>query len=259
MSNYAMPLAPFMSTSVESVTLADSLDTAEKRLEGRRITSLPVLDDSRRLQGMITRSDILRIGRVQAGMRQDASLLTIPSMTVEQAMTRGVVEVAPDASVAEAANLMVRHRVHRVLVVEDRRVLGIFSTRDMMRVIEKQKDRTPIHTFMSSPVFTVRSSEPIKLATDRLARARISGLVVVEDSWPVGVFTQAEALRAHDLAASTPVEEALSPRFLSLAADTPIHRAAAQAAALGARRVLAMHGPRIEGLLSGLDFARTAN
>lgn len=253
-----MPVAPFMSTEVVAVRMSEPLQRAEEALESHRISCLPVVDDADRLQGVVTRSDLLRIGRVQAGSRHDAALLTLPSMAVEQAMTRGMVTVGADATVADACRLMCAQRVHRVFVVADERVAGVFSTRDVMRVIDKQGDRAPIHRYMSTPVFTVRASEPIKLATDRLAKAHVTGLVVVEDAWPVGVFTQAEALAAHAIPGSTPIESALSPRFLSLAADTPIHRAGAQAAALGARRVLAMHGPRIEGLLTGLDFARAA-
>ncbi len=258
-SDFSMPVEPFMSTSIEAVTPDDTLDVAERKLVDRRISSLPVVGADGRLVGMVTRNDLIRIGRSQAGMRHDAALLTLPKRTVSQAMSARLVTVDSGSSVGAAARLMVENRVHRVLVVEDGFLRGIFSTRDAMRVIEAVRVTTPIHAYMSSPVYTVRSTEPLSLATDRLQKARISGLVVVEDSWPVGVFTQVEALIAHDRENSTPVEEAMSPRFLSLAADTRLHRAAAQAAALGARRVLAMHGPRIEGLLTGLDFAKAAS
>ncbi|MDJ0973331.1 MAG: CBS domain-containing protein [Planctomycetota bacterium] len=259
MSSFTMPVDSFMTKGLFTVDPADTLEHAEAMMVDRRISSLPVVTQQGRIEGMITRSDLIRIGRRQAGMRRDASLLTFPKRTVASAMKSNLILVTPDMSVGEAARLMVKKRVHRVLVAEDRMLRGLFSTQDVMRVIEALRVTAPIHQYMSTPVFTVRSTEPLSLATDRLAKARISGLVVVEDSWPVGVFTQAEALIAHEMENSTPVEESMSPRFLSLAADTRLFRAAAQAAALGARRVLSMHGPRIEGLLSGLDFAKAAS
>jgi CBS domain-containing protein len=111
---------------------------------------------------------------------------------------------------------------------------------------------------MSSPAFTVRASEPISLATDRLEKAHISGLIVVDGEWPVGFFSQREALAARDLPRSTPVEEGMTSAMLALEADTPLHRAAAQAAELRVRRVIAVRSRNIEGILSGLDFARSA-
>lgn len=259
LSTFRVPVEAFMSTALQTVAPDDTLEHAEQKLVDRRISSLPVVSASGRIQGMITRSDLLRIGRRQAGMRRGAALLVYPKRTVASAMKARLVLVPPGTPVGDAARLMVTQRVHRVLVAEDRVLRGVFSTQDVMRVIESVRVPDPIHTCMSRPVFTVRSTEPLAVATDRLEKARISGLVVVEDAWPVGVFTQAEALLAHERENSTPVEEAMSPRFLSMAADTRLFRAAAQAAALGARRVLAMHGPRIEGLLSGLDFAKAAS
>jgi hypothetical protein len=46
--------------------------------------------------------------------------------------------------------------------------------------------------------------------------------------------------------------------MLALETTTPLHRAAAQAAALRVRRVIAVKNRRIEGILTGLDFARAA-
>ena len=86
--------------------------------------------------------------------------------------------------------------------------------------------------------------------------AHISGLIVVEDGWPIGLFTQREALESKDLAGSTPVEQAMNSAMLVMDAQTPLHRAAAQAAALRVRRVIAMGSRGVAGILTGLDFAK---
>jgi hypothetical protein len=44
----------------------------------------------------------------------------------------------------------------------------------------------------------------------RLEKAHVIGRVVVEDDWPVGLFTQREALDARDRERNTPVEEVMS-------------------------------------------------
>ncbi|MND08076.1 hypothetical protein D3C83_304660 [compost metagenome] len=50
----------------------------------------------------------------------------------------------------------------------------------------------------------------------------------------------------------------MSPAMLCLALDTPLHRAAAQAAATTARRVIVTEKRQMVGILTGLDFARAA-
>ena len=86
----------------------------------------------------------------------------------------------------------------------------------------------------------------------------MGGIVVTENNWPVGVFTQVESLLAASLPRDTPVEEVLSPAMLCMGADTPLHRAAAQAAATRARRVIVTEGRDMVGIITGLDFARAA-
>ena len=51
----------------------------------------------------------------------------------------------------------------------------------------------------------------------------------------------------------------MSAAMLALPVDTPLHRAAAQAADLNVRRIVAMSGGKMEGILSGIDFARAAS
>ena len=53
--------------------------------------------------------------------------------TVAEVMTRSVCAVRPDAPVAAAADYMHRAGVHRVLVVENRKLLGILTTTDFVR------------------------------------------------------------------------------------------------------------------------------
>jgi predicted transcriptional regulator len=109
---------------------------------------------------------------------------------------------------------------------------------------------------MSSPVFGVRVSDPVALAVERLAQAKISGVVVTDNDWPVGVFTQVESLTAANAPRDTPVEDVMSPAMLCMGVETPVFRAAAQAAATRARRVIATDTREMKGILTGIDFAR---
>ena len=78
--------------------------------------------------------------------------------------------------------------------------------------------------------------------------------VVAEDGWPVGVLAQSDALAAG--ADADPVDRYMDPALFCVDAALPLHRAAAQAVRMRARRVIACRHREMVGMLSGLDFAR---
>jgi len=55
--------------------------------------------------------------------------------TVSDVMTRGVVSIRPTVSLAAAADLMRRKRLHRVLVMDGETMLGILSTTDIVAAV----------------------------------------------------------------------------------------------------------------------------
>lgn len=67
--------------------------------------------------------------------------------TVEEAMSRAVVSVAPDDDVADAAERLRRAGAHRALVLERRRLVGIVTTTDITRAVAERRlggaPRTP--------------------------------------------------------------------------------------------------------------------
>jgi CBS domain-containing protein len=72
------------------------------------------------------------------GLVDDSSLdgkTLLDQHTVEEAMTQEVVCLAPESSVKAAANLMRRHGIHRVIVMQGRHLEGIVSALDIARTV----------------------------------------------------------------------------------------------------------------------------
>jgi len=260
LSHFTMPVDLYMSSPAHTIAPGESIRSAQTRLSDLSISSLAVVDDgTQKLLGVISITDLIRLGRKQAGSRAKAALLTLPDSEVSHVMSESVVSVAREDEVAMAARKMVEGHVHRIYVEEAGRLVGVLSTRDIMLAIRDKRSAQPISDWMSSPAFTVRCEEPISLATERLEKAGVSGLIVVDKDWPVGLFRQHEALESRDEPRDTPVEAVMSCAMLALDRATPLHRAAAQAADLKVRRIIAMKNQRVEGILTGLDFARVAS
>lgn len=251
-----MLVSKFMSSPVRTIRDDAPLADAHRVLREYTLSSLAVLNASERLVGVISRSDLLRVGRLEEASRR-GHLLALPDKPVHAVMTAGAVTLGPDATVREAAEGLVSRHIHRVYVTQDGALVGVFSTRDAMEAVRARGVSAPLSEFMSTPVMTVSVTDTVAVATDRLRDAHVAGLVVIdEEEAPVGVFTQVEALQCRDDEGSTPVEDRMSFATLCLPLRTSMSRAAANAAATRARRVIAVDRGRAWGVLTGIDFAR---
>ena len=242
-----------MRSPVIDVATHAPLEAARALFESRDISSVLVRDVRGAAVGVISRSDLLRIAATNT---QEIVVVDLADSRVRDVMARGVVTVSSECEVAAAAREMVERHIHRVYVEVDGEVRGVFGTRDAMAAMIERRLADPISAFMSAPVLSVQFDEPIGRAIAQFKVSHVSGLVVQEGEWPVGLFTQREALEARSMSPTAPVEQVMTASLVCLQADTPLHRAAALSVATRARRVLALEGRRVVGLLTGLDFCR---
>lgn len=112
-------------------------------------------------------------------------------------MSTPVVACAPDATAAHAAGLMRDHHVSCIAVVEDGKLCGILTARDLAeRVLAERREA---HT----PVAQVMTSQPETLSRDalgsdvlrRMLQRGIGHLPVVEDGTLLGIVTQTDLTR----------------------------------------------------------------
>ena len=201
MSVFTRPVSEFMTAPVTSIGVDAALSHVAHTLDQQGVSALPVVDGKGAIIGVLSRTDLLRVGRIQAGSHRRAAVLTMPEKTAGEqlgANPRAPIVVAPTAPVRDAARAMCEHHVHRLFVVDGGRPVGVVSTLDLTRAVGESRNEAPITEVMSSPVFTVKAQQPISAAVERLENAKVAGLVVLDDGWPVGVFTQVEALQARD-------------------------------------------------------------
>ncbi len=257
MDTFARPVRQYMRGPVVTVAPNATLDQAREAMDARHISAVAVVENDA-LVGVVSRTDLLQVGTILAQGPRCNRPLELPPGEVADLMTRDVLTVGPDDPVSNAARVMVENHVHRVFVLDGNLLTGVLSTTDMMNAVADARVADPIARYMSEPVITVDLDTSVGEAVKRLADADVRGIVVVDQDWPVGLFTQEEALEARSLPPTTPVDEAASAAMLCLDKDTPVHRAAAQAATMDVRRILAVRDAQVEGILTGLDLARPA-
>lgn len=118
--------------TLDPVTIAvdATLEDAETLMRDYRITGLPVIDDGGRLVGVISQTDLLYLAlpTVQALIRHRESgirigeVMSVPAMTVDVTATLG-----------EAARMMHRNHLHRLVVIDAAgRPVGVLSSMDFV-------------------------------------------------------------------------------------------------------------------------------
>jgi CBS domain-containing protein len=120
-----------------------------------------------------------------------------------QRLVRSIIEsqtlvAAPaDATVADAARLMQRHRVGALLVVDGKRLTGIFTERDaLFRVIAEGRDpqATLIGEVMTRDPQTIGPDRPFGHALHLMFEGGFRHVPVIENGQPVGVVSSRDAL-----------------------------------------------------------------
>ena len=102
------------------------------------------------------------------------------------------VTVAPDATVARAAELMRKKKVGVVLVKKGATLLGIFAERDLVwrAMATKNWARAPVKKFMRPAPETLKLSDPVAYALNKMSVLRYPHVPLVgKDGKPAGVIS----------------------------------------------------------------------
>ncbi|MET1128373.1 MAG: CBS domain-containing protein [Thermoproteota archaeon] len=121
---------------------------------------------------------------------------------VENYMSSPVIAVKPDDTVAHARRLMLRHRIGRLVVVDDdERPVGVLTKADLARLASTELARrslehVPVEEVMTPNPVTVRVDESVRVAAQRMLEKGVSGLPVVDESGRVvGIVTKTDLTR----------------------------------------------------------------
>ena len=130
-------------------------------------------------------------------------------MFVVNRMTKHPVTVSSATKVDEAIHLLKKHNIRRLPVVDDGKLVGIVTDKDLMRVtpsaattlakyeINSLLAGISIGEIMSKSVISVNESAPIEEAALLMSRNRVSGLPVTSDVGAVvGVITETDIFDA---------------------------------------------------------------
>jgi CBS domain-containing protein len=149
-----MKVRDVMNVMPVTVQAEAPVSEAARLLRKNKISGMPVLDGEK-LVGVVSESDLLRLLSVEedeGGLwlpspfeilevpfrdlvkweKMHVAIDEIPNKKVMHVMSRNLHEVSPNDSIEEAAGIMTRHRINRLPVVENGRLVGIVTRGDII-------------------------------------------------------------------------------------------------------------------------------
>jgi CBS domain-containing protein len=118
-----------------------------------------------------------------------------PALLVGQVMSAPVISLAPEDRADRAKALMKDRGFRHLPIVESKKVVGILSDRDLLRI--DPENHCAVASLMSAGVITVSPDSPIRHAAQLMFEARVSALPVLgEQGQLLGIITVTDILRA---------------------------------------------------------------
>jgi acetoin utilization protein AcuB len=130
----------------------------------------------------------------------------IKTIRVADWMSDGVLAVETFDSIAIARQLMAKHRVNQLPVLEQDSLIGIVTDRDIRDAyptsmlinrgeeIDQFAEKITVEEVMTRDIFIVRPDTPLDKAVGLLRKHRIGSLPVVQNQELVGILTRSDIL-----------------------------------------------------------------
>ncbi len=141
-----------MTRGVVSVRPTDSLESAASAMSRRRVSGVPVVGPGRRVVGVLSQKDIVRVLHDRAGLSLPGGvfdlilavgrsggadlpqkcLAALKGAAVEEAMSSEPVTLPTTARIDEAIRVMIERGFNRIPVVRTGRLVGIVTRTDLL-------------------------------------------------------------------------------------------------------------------------------
>ena len=112
-------------------------------------------------------------------------------------MNRKVFVANPDVTVKEAAKIMTQYRIGSLIVMEDKKIVGIITELDILwKVVAGGLDpeTTQIKDVMTKNVITVQANQTVEEAAELMVEKKVKKLPVLDDHKLVGIVTATDLI-----------------------------------------------------------------
>jgi CBS domain-containing protein len=166
---------------VAYVGIPGSRDDVLKTLQEWKVSGVPVVKKGE-VVGMITRTDLLK------NREEDQTALL---------MSRDPIVVSPESSVVDASKQLLKHGIRRLPVVDDKKLVGIITVADIVRVAEGLNIKESIEPYLEKETMVLWSEMPLPVAGAIMEYAFVEACPVIDTNLKlVGIISDRDLIKA---------------------------------------------------------------
>ncbi|SMB79086.1 CBS domain-containing protein [Desulfonispora thiosulfatigenes DSM 11270] len=146
-----MKVKDIMQTNVITINTETQIKEIAKTLVENNISGVFVVDSSNILVGVVSEGDLLHketnprapgafglLGAIiyYSGVKQyESDLKKLIALKASEIMTPKIIEISQDAEIEEAASLMINKKIKRLPVMENGKIIGVVTRRDVIKTL----------------------------------------------------------------------------------------------------------------------------
>ena len=135
MSASSMKIKDIMVKDITTLGRNDSLDLADEVMTLGRIRHLPVIDEGR-VVGVVSQRDLFKSAlAVALGYGETAQKKLLKTLRVKEVMSEPAIMIFPEATIKEAARLMLESKIGCLPVVQGHTLVGLVTETDLLRYV----------------------------------------------------------------------------------------------------------------------------
>ena len=189
-------ISSVMVKDVFTVPQSMQLEEVAKLMLDNGIGSVPVMDDDK-MVGIVSKADFVTL----------ATGIAFDKITVKEIMSKDLVSASPTDRLIHARRLMLESNVGRLSVLDDDKLVGMITSKDLMRAFIDFRKKVPekyqksqikevlVEDIMSHNPTYVSKDMSITEVSEIIMETGYNGLPVVEGDDVIGIITQTDILR----------------------------------------------------------------
>jgi CBS domain-containing protein len=177
----------YMSSPINVIERNEPIQMARNLMFKYSIGRLPVMDNGK-LVGIVTKYDITnRLNQAAPEWRRRP----IDKIPIQVVMTEKPITIFPDATMPQAAELLIENDISGLPVERDGEIVGMITTRDMVKYFSEQDIKATVGDLMSKNILNVHRHHTIGHVLEEMNVQGVSRALVYEDNTtPVGIVTR---------------------------------------------------------------------
>ena len=172
-----MNVEDIMSYPVYVITPDETISHARNLMLKHKIGSVVVVNNDDMI-GIVTKSDL---GKRMAQAEPVWRRRPIDKVPINLVMTESPITIYPEASIKQAAALMLENSINNIPVMKNS-VVGIVTKKDIIKYVSKQALDTKVSELMHKDTIFVHRHHTINHVVDEMERNMISRIVVIDDA-----------------------------------------------------------------------------